>query len=384
MRATRESTRSRHHGPLTPFPIPLIPSLLRMYVWLWLRLRVIAGPNRSPEPEFRMLNSTGADGGDTFTCPAPDQLAARLRPAVQILSGSPGFKTGPIKVPLVFGPCCRYGSIHTLPSPVIIIIIVTIFIMIIIVIVNIVTVFIVIIIFTIFTIPATNTTIFFFSFFFIVSILLPRINIIFILILIMWCSSFAPVDSSLSLLNLISPSALALQVDANGTVFSQSITALNSRPPGSSGSASVLAGGLPVPLQGSQGGSPAAQAYATARLPPGRVRSVVRTLKLVSDLNSNEGRTLSASYQVWDRFSHPQVSASGVSVYLLLEYNINRSAAPRHRELASYTCLLLLLFCSSSSSCLLLFLLFCFASCLLLLLLCAGMEAAEQFSCGKS
>ena len=113
-------------------------------------------------------------------------------------------------------------------------------------------------------------------------------------------------------------------MDADGTTFSQSVAALHSRAPGSSGSASVFVGGFPVPLQGSQGAVPSALAYATTRLPPGRVRSVVRTVTLFSDLNSDEGRTLSAAYQVWDRFAHSQVSEVGVSVYLLLEYVTNR------------------------------------------------------------
>lgn len=54
-----------------------------------------SGPNRSPEAEFRELNSTG--GGETV-CPVPSQLARRLKPEMALIGNSPGFRQGTIKV----------------------------------------------------------------------------------------------------------------------------------------------------------------------------------------------------------------------------------------------------------------------------------------------
>jgi len=167
------------------------------------------GPNRSPEAEFRELNSTG--GGETV-CPVPSQLARRLKPEMALIGNSPGFRQGTIKV------------------------------------------------------------------------------------------------------------------DANGTTFSQTFAALNSKTPGSAGVVALQVKGLVVPLQGSNGDG-AEVAFSTARLPPGNIQAVLRSTVMVADLKSSEGRKLSLAYQVWDGAWHSQVQVAGAQVIPVIEYISNRPSS---------------------------------------------------------
>lgn len=81
---------------------------------------------------------------------------------------------------------------------------------------------------------------------------------------------------------------------------------------------------LAVPLDGGNGDEDAEVLFTTARMPPGNIQAVLRSIALVCDLKSNEGRKLSLAYQVWDSAWHSQVQSARAQIIPVIEYISNR------------------------------------------------------------